>query len=71
MLSAKWCCSLSITRRFEYLATVREGKVEWVHVRKGMGMKDKLEIFGALEEGDQLLSRANDELKEGRSVAVK
>jgi hypothetical protein len=46
-----------------------DGKTEWVDVRNGISTKDKIEIFGALEEGDHLINRANDEIKEGTTIA--
>jgi len=33
---------------------VRAGKAEWIDVRSGINIKDKVEIFGDLQEGDQL-----------------
>lgn len=46
-----------------FVIRVKDGKTEWVDVRNGISTKDKIEIFGALDEGDHLISRANDEIK--------
>lgn len=46
-----------------FVIRVKDGKTEWVDVRNGISTKDKIEIFGALDEGDLLISRANDEIK--------
>jgi RND family efflux transporter MFP subunit len=54
-----------------FVIRVREGKVEWVDVRNGISMKDRVEIFGDLQEGDLLLTRANDEIKAGQAVVPK
>ena len=54
-----------------FVIRVHEGKAEWVDVRNGISMKDKVEIFGDLQEGDQLVSKANDELKAGQEVIMR
>jgi membrane fusion protein (multidrug efflux system) len=54
-----------------FVIRIRDGKAEWVDVRHGISMKDKVEIFGDLNEGDQLVLKATDEIKEGRSFALK
>ncbi len=54
-----------------FVIRVRNGKTEWIDVRNGISMSDKVEIFGDLEEGDQLVLKANDELKNGTSITVK
>ena len=50
---------------------VREGKTEWIDIRNGISMKDNVEIFGDLQEGDQLIVKANDEIKDGETVRLK
>lgn len=52
-----------------FVIRIIDGKTEWVDVRNGISTKDKIEIFGALEEGDHLINRANDEIKEGTTIA--
>lgn len=54
-----------------FVIRVSEGKTEWIDVRSGISMSDKVEIFGDLLEGDQLVLKANDELKNGTSITVK
>jgi membrane fusion protein, multidrug efflux system len=51
-----------------FVIRVRDGKTEWVDVRSGISMKDKVEVFGALQAGDQLITRANDEIKSGQQI---
>jgi len=51
-----------------FVIRVKDNKTEWVDVRAGINMKDGVEIFGDLSEGDQLIVRATDELKEGKVV---
>lgn len=54
-----------------FVIRVREGKTEWVDARGGFSMKDKVEIFSDLQEGDQLIVKANEEIKEGVSIVAK
>jgi RND family efflux transporter MFP subunit len=54
-----------------FVIRIREGTAEWVDVRSGISMKDRVEIFGDLQEGDLLLTRANDEIKTGQAVVPK
>lgn len=54
-----------------FVIRIREGKTEWIDVRNGISMKDKVEIFGDLQEGDQLVFKANDEIKNEEKVSVK
>ena len=51
-----------------FVIRVNDNKIEWVDVRTGINMKDQIEIFGDLTEGDQIVIRASDELKEQRNV---
>jgi membrane fusion protein (multidrug efflux system) len=46
-----------------FVIRIVDGKTEWVDVRNGISTKDKIEIFGDLDEGDHLITRANDEIK--------
>jgi membrane fusion protein, multidrug efflux system len=52
-----------------FVIRVKNNKTEWVDVRAGINMKDNIEIFGDLNEGDQLTIRATDEIKNGH-VAI-
>lgn len=54
-----------------FVIRVRGGKTEWVDVQNGISRDSHVEIFGDLEEGDQVLLRANDELKPDQPVIVK
>jgi membrane fusion protein (multidrug efflux system) len=51
-----------------FVIRVKDNKTEWVDVRTGINMKDDIEIFGDLAEGDQLVVRANDEIKPKKTV---
>lgn len=54
-----------------FVIRVQDGKAEWVDVRNGISLGDKIEIFGNLQEGDILLMRATDEIKPGNFVIPK
>ncbi|MDZ7647795.1 MAG: efflux RND transporter periplasmic adaptor subunit [Cytophagales bacterium] len=41
-----------------FVIRVRDGKTEWVDVRNGINMSEKIEIFGDLQEGDQLVFKS-------------
>ncbi len=52
-----------------FVIRVKDGKAEWVNVRRGMSEGNLVEVFGALEAGDQIVLRATDEIRPGASVA--
>jgi membrane fusion protein, multidrug efflux system len=54
-----------------FVIRVRDAKTEWIDVKSGISMKDKVEIFGDLHEGEQIILKANDELKEGTSIVAR
>lgn len=60
--------ALVTTLERNFVIRVSAGKAEWVDVRNGITTKDKVEIFGSLEDGDQLIRKANDEIKPGAEV---
>jgi membrane fusion protein (multidrug efflux system) len=53
-----------------FIIRVTNGKTEWVPVKKGRESDGNVEIFGTLQEGDQLVSTATDELRDGTRVQV-
>jgi hypothetical protein len=50
---------------------VRDGKTEWVDVRTGLTTGPLVEVFGALQAGDQIAGRGTDEVRSGVDVRVK
>ena len=54
-----------------FVIRLKDGKSEWVDVRIGISMGDKVEIFGDLNERDILLIRATDEIKQGTALVPK
>jgi RND family efflux transporter MFP subunit len=59
------------TQERKFVIRVENGKTKWVDVKTGFTNKDKMEIAGDLKEGDQVLSQANEEIKEGIIVQAK
>jgi RND family efflux transporter MFP subunit len=51
-----------------FVIAVANGRAEWIPVQKGRENADKVEIFGNLQEGSQLILAATDELKNGTPV---
>jgi len=49
----------------------KSGHAEWVDVRKGAADGDLIEVIGNLQPGDQVVRRANDELREGNPIQAK
>lgn len=63
--------AVTTTLEGKFVIRVRNGQTEWVDVREGIQMKDGKEIFGELQEGDTLLTRSSDEIKEKMSLIIK
>ncbi len=59
----------NLERRF--VIRVKDGKTQWVDVRNGISVNDRTEIFGDIMEGDTLISRGTDEIKEGAVLNMK
>jgi len=51
-----------------FVIRVAGGKAQWVNVQKGREADGKVEIFGDLQIGDQLVATATDELQSGTLV---
>ena len=48
----------------------KDGRAEWVDVRKGAADGDLIEVLGDLKAGDTVVRRATDELREGTTLRV-
>ena len=46
----------------------KDGRAEWVDVRKSTGEGDLVEVTGSLHTGDRVVRRATDELREGAAL---
>lgn len=52
----------------KYVIVVRDGKTVKVEVSTGNESADRIEITGALNAGEKVISNANDEIKEGTEI---
>lgn len=51
-----------------FVVQVRDGKTIWVDVKGGASSGNLVEVFGGLEEGDEVAQRGTDELRPGTRV---
>jgi len=57
--------SVVTTTERTFVIRAKDGKAEWVNVKKGAADGDLMEVIGPLQAGDKIVTRANDELREG------
>ncbi len=60
--------SIVATTERTFVIRVTNGVVEWVNVTRGARVGDLIEVFGPLKEGDTIVRRGTDELREGAKV---
>ena len=53
-----------------FVIRVTNGMAEWVNVSRGARVGDLIEVFGALREGDTIVRRGTDEVRDGAKVNV-
>ncbi len=63
--------SVVTTTERTFVIRVREGRAEWVNVRRGASDGDLVRIEGPLQAGDVVVRRGTDEIREGSAVQVK
>jgi RND family efflux transporter MFP subunit len=56
--------------RSVFVIRVVNHKAQWINVQKGRETPDSLEVYGALNPGDMLISNATDELKNSAAVNI-
>jgi len=54
-----------------FVIRVKDGKAEWVDVKKGFALPDKTEVLGDIEAGDKIVKIANEEIKNGSAIKIK
>ena len=59
----------NLERRF--IIRLKNSKTEWVDVHIGIILDDKTEIFGSLSDGDTILVRGTDEIKQDKKFIPK
>jgi membrane fusion protein (multidrug efflux system) len=52
-----------------FVIRANAGKAEWVNVRRGSTVGAMVEVYGDLREGDVIVRRGNDEIREGTSLS--
>jgi membrane fusion protein (multidrug efflux system) len=62
--------SVVTTTERTFVIRNRNGRAEWVDVRKGTGDGDLVEVAGDLKAGDLVVQRANDEIREGDAIGA-
>jgi RND family efflux transporter MFP subunit len=58
---------VSTTER-TFVIRVKNGRADWVDVRRGAREGDQVEVYGNLSPGDLILRRASDEVRDGSEV---
>jgi membrane fusion protein, multidrug efflux system len=53
-----------------FVVRVKNGTAEWVNVVRGARVGDQMEVFGPLAEGDQIVRRGSDEIREGTKIQI-
>jgi len=53
-----------------FVIRVENGIAHWVNVGRGARVGDLVEVFGPLKEGDAIVRRGTDEIREGTRVSV-
>jgi membrane fusion protein (multidrug efflux system) len=54
-----------------FVIRVANQKAEWIDVKKGREAGDQVEVYGKLNENDQLVKTATDEIREGSTLKTK
>lgn len=63
--------SVVTTTERMFVIRVRNGKAEWVDVRRGAADKDLVEVTGDLKPGDEVVTRGSDEIRAGTPIVPK
>ncbi len=58
------------TTERSFVVRVKDGTAEWVDVRKGNAYGPMIEVTGSLREGDFILKRATDEIRNGSKLSI-
>src|SRR5262245_60709287 len=62
--------SIVTTTARTFVIRVTNGVAQWVNVGRGARVGDLVEVFGLLKEGDTIVRRGTDEIREGAKVTV-
>jgi len=62
--------SVVTTNERTFVIRDRDGRAEWVDVKKGVSEGDLVDVIGNLKPGDMVVRRANDEMREGTPLQI-
>jgi hypothetical protein len=51
-----------------FVVREKNGRAEWINVQKGAAEGDLIRVIGPLQEGDMVVKRATDEIREGTTL---
>jgi len=51
-----------------FVVRARDGRAEWVYVKKGAAEGDMVAVLGSLKAGDMMVRRATDEIRDGSQL---
>ena len=60
--------SVVTTTESSFVIRIADGRAERVTVKKGIQAGESIEVFGGLKEGDVLLMKGNEEIKDGQEI---
>jgi multidrug efflux pump subunit AcrA (membrane-fusion protein) len=60
--------SVVTTTERTFVIRDKSGRAEWVNVQKGPAEGDLIRVIGALKDGDRVVKRATDEIREGMEL---
>ena len=63
--------SIVTTTERSFVIRARNGKAEYVNVSRGAPAGELVEVLGVLAEGDEIVRRASDEIREGSTLSLK
>jgi RND family efflux transporter MFP subunit len=63
--------SIAVNSERAFVIRVKNGVAEWVNVKRGPAQGDLIEVYGPLEDGDVILRRGSDEIREGTHLNVR
>jgi membrane fusion protein, multidrug efflux system len=63
--------SVVTTTERSFVVRDKNGRAEWVDVRKGEAEGDLIEVLGDLKPGDRIVRRATDEIREGSELRAR
>jgi membrane fusion protein, multidrug efflux system len=61
---------VTTTERTFVVRVKSDGTAEWVNVSRGVRVGNLVEVFGQLKDGDAIVSRATDEIREGSKLVL-